>query len=34
MKKSSCGSKMTTTPKKVAKPMVEKKTMFNKKTKK
>ena len=34
MKKSSCGSKMTTTPKKVTKPMGEKKTMFNKKTKK
>jgi hypothetical protein len=34
MKKSSCGSKMTTILKKVAKPMVEKKTMYNKKTKK
>jgi hypothetical protein len=34
MKKSSCGSKMTTTPKKGMKPMVDKKTMYNKKTKK
>jgi len=34
MKKSSCGSKIATAPKKGMKPMVEKKTMYNKKTKK